>query len=414
MEPRVTVMIDRRILLGGCALAGVLAAPAMALMSRMTMNSDREILWRRVMDDLSFERAQLHRRTGETLLSGHVMIAEKGLPLLVDYRIAVDAQWRTRSVAVAQQYLGKTQTLRLDHDGQGNWRIDGLPAPALAGCLDVDLGVSPSTNMLPVNRLSLVIGAVGSIRAAWVRFPALDVIAASQSYERLDHNRYHYRSIASGVTAVLDVDADGLPIDYQGIWKRVAEGAPSVEGADNANGEVGGFASALVAAHPSPELGRAADDFGWLVGGWSADVTDFGADGTTVESRGEWWFEWVLEGRAMQDVWISPPRNEREAGGSSGRPNRYGTTIRRFDAAARLWRIVWINPVSGASNALAGRREGNRIVLLGEEGGKAIRWSFIDIAADSFTWVGEERGADGAWRRTADFRLLRIVPAATT
>ena len=154
-------------------------------------------------------------------------------------------------------------------------------------------------------------------------------------------------------------------------------------------------------------LRDAAADFEWLTGGWNARVRDFGADGLVTEASGEWWFAWVLEGRAMQDVWISPARADRAAHAKAAK-NRYGTTIRRFDREAGLWRITWINPVSGATNHLAGKREGDRIVLLGEEDGTLMRWSFNDIRSHTFTWIGESRRSDGAWRKEAEFELERL------
>ena len=185
----------------------------------------REILWRRTLDDLSFERARLVWKGSEPTISGTVLVAEKGAPLTVEYRIECDADWRTRSVEIEQTFRGARRTLRLEHDGEGLWRRDGAEADDLAGCTDVDLGVTPSTNALPVNRLRLPVGERSEILAAWVHFPELEVTAGRQLYDRLDESRYRYTSVGSGFTAVVEVDADGLAIDYEGIWRRVAEGA---------------------------------------------------------------------------------------------------------------------------------------------------------------------------------------------
>lgn len=190
--------------------------------------SAREIMWRRIMDDLSFEHARLSRTATGPELSGIVLIAESGAPLRVDYRVTCDATWRTRSVDVEQTYRGDRLTLQLTHDGDGRWMVGGRPAPDLDGCTDVDLGISPSTNALPVNRLRLKVGEAHVIRAAWVRFPSLQIVAAQQSYERTAETRYRYRSLTSGFEALVDVDADGLPTEYAGIWRCIAEGPASV------------------------------------------------------------------------------------------------------------------------------------------------------------------------------------------
>src|SRR5574337_466609 len=186
--------------------------------------TSREVMWRRVMDDLSFEQARFSRSTSGSEISGSVMIAEGGAPLRVDYRIACDGEWRTRTVEVEQTWRGARCTLRVDHDGQGRWYRNGDVAGALTGCTDIDLGVTPSTNALPVNRLRLPVGGSGEVVAAWVRFPEVDVAPSRQLYERLSEGRYRYTSLASGFTTLVEVDADGLPTDYAGVWRRVAEG----------------------------------------------------------------------------------------------------------------------------------------------------------------------------------------------
>lgn len=360
----------------------------------------RAVIWRRILDESSFEQARLAPGATGPVLSGTVLIAEAGAPLRVDYRIECEG-WSTRSVALTQTFGGSRTALRLDHDGAGRWWRDGAEAPALAGCTDVDLGVSPSTNALPINRLGLPVGAEATIRAAWVLFPSLEVNPAEQSYARLEPALYRYRSVASGFEATVAVDADGLPTDYSDIWRRIAEGPAAPDG---------GFADALLASGPAPELGTAAADFGWLVGGWAAELRDIDGDGSIDEGRGEWWFSWVLEGRALQDVWIAPPRPERGRPRDPSAPgDRYGTTIRRFDRANGVWRITWINPVSGAVDHLAGGRVGDRIELIGEQDGVPIRWSFVDIMDTRFRWLGERRDPAGAWQTAAEFRLRRMA-----
>jgi hypothetical protein len=127
--------------------------------------------------------------------------------------------------------------------------------------------------------------------------------------------------------------------------------------------------------------------------------------------RGEWWFSWTLEGRAIQDVWIVPQRADRATPvDSRAANNRYGTSIRSFDRKSGLWHVTWINPVSGAHNELVGKRAGDRVELLGESDGAPIRWTFADIKADSFVWLGESQASDGTWRLDAKFDMRKFDP----
>jgi hypothetical protein len=109
-------------------------------------------------------------------------------------------------------------------DEAGAWTEQQTgPVAGLAGCLDVDLELSPITNSLPIKRLNLAIGQMEEISAAWIRFPSLELVPARQSYERLSERTYRYRSLASGFTAEIEVDEMGLTVRYEGIWERIGD-----------------------------------------------------------------------------------------------------------------------------------------------------------------------------------------------
>jgi hypothetical protein len=94
--------------------------------------------------------------------------------------------------------------------------------------------------------------------------------------------------------------------------------------------------------------------------------------------------------------------------------NRYGTTVRFYDATRQTWRIVWVNPVSGAVNTLVARKEGAVIVQEGvSDDGSLLRWSFVELSRDRFHWVGEGSIDGGAtWQMRAEFfgRRASFVP----
>jgi hypothetical protein len=171
-----------------------------------------------------------------------------------------------------------------------------------------------------------------------------------------------------------------------------------------------GFPSALMAPGRSPEIPESADAYGLLIGSWELDVCDYGIDGAARASKGEVHFGWVLEGRAVQDVWIMPPRSERTVQlDKTG--NRYGTTLRVWDPSIQAWRVTWINPVTGRRDELIGRRSGNDVVQLGTRGdGTPIRWIFTAITPESFHWLGEALKPDGkSWDLEAEFHARRMA-----
>ncbi len=116
---------------------------------------------------------------------------------------------------------GKSRTLHITANN-GHWTEDGREVPVVEGCVDVDLGWSPSTNMLPIRRLNLPVGGdSGIINAAWVKFPDLAIEVLPQRYQRLASDLYRYSSRNGEFAAEIRVDTHGVPIEYEGFWRRV-------------------------------------------------------------------------------------------------------------------------------------------------------------------------------------------------
>lgn len=171
-----------------------------------------------------------------------------------------------------------------------------------------------------------------------------------------------------------------------------------------------GFTALLAAAGRSAEIPESSDVYGWLVGSWELEVLHYQAMDVSAQGiGGEAHFGWVLEGRAIQDVWIMPRSAGRHADLKKTN-NMYGTTLRVWDATIQAWRIHWINPVSGHREQQIGRRVGKDIVQVGARAdGTPTRWQFTEITAASFHWIGEALEPDGkTWKLEGEFRARRI------
>ncbi|MCP3372883.1 hypothetical protein [Bradyrhizobium cajani] len=167
------------------------------------------------------------------------------------------------------------------------------------------------------------------------------------------------------------------------------------------------FARLLHADGPNPEHAAALQLYGRFVGDWQAEITAHRPDGARHTAPGGIHFGWVLEGRAVQDVWIIP----RPAGGPAFpiAGNWYGTTLRVYDPTIDAWRISWFDPGRSVFRQQIGRRRGADIVQEGTtDAGELTRWSFTEITDDSFHWLGEIKPAAATdWRLVVDVRARR-------
>ncbi|WP_129667656.1 putative glycolipid-binding domain-containing protein [Phytoactinopolyspora endophytica] len=181
----------------------------------------------------------LHVRSEGTEVTAHGMIIAvlDKTPLRVSYEITCDDAWRTRRLAIGL-HRGPTTTLTRHDDGRWH-ESDGTVRADLAGCIDVDIALTPFTNTLPIRRLQLKPGESADLRAVYIQFePTLTVATSDQRYTRLATEAgaiYRYQS--GTFTADLEVDTDGIVTEYPGLWDRAL--APDADGRDAA-GEFSG------------------------------------------------------------------------------------------------------------------------------------------------------------------------------
>jgi len=170
------------------------------------------------------------------------------------------------------------------------------------------------------------------------------------------------------------------------------------------------FLEALGANRAAADRGSRMDLYGRFIGSWDLDVTHF-RDGTVRRRKGEWHFGWVLEGRAIQDVWIVPPRGASRHGDAAANANSWGTTLRVYDPGIDAWHVQWSDPVTQNFLQMIGRAEGDEIIQLGTRAdGQLVRWSFSQITADSFLWRGEISDDGGLnWHMVTEFTARRTA-----
>lgn len=164
---------------------------------------------------------------------------------------------------------------------------------------------------------------------------------------------------------------------------------------------------ALHAPAPSPALAQKLQTYGRFVGSWTLDCDWHPPGGGPVRTaEAEWHFAWVLDGRAIQDVWIFPARRLRE------KPEPwhfYGSTVRWYDPQIDTWHITYFEPTRPFALRQLGRMVGPDIVQIGEDAtGVQRRWRFVEITDASFRWIGEISWDKGAtWTLELEMRARR-------
>jgi hypothetical protein len=155
----------------------------------------------------------------------------------------------------------------------------------------------------------------------------------------------------------------------------------------------------LVADGPHPEHAEKLSLYGRFVGRWRTKTITFDANGSSTASEWEIEFRWVLHGRAVQDVWITPPRAEWDEHTAQDPRSRWGTTLRVYDPSLEKLHIHWVSARNGSGLYMLGKAEDDGISQYASIDGRIVRWRFRDITPTTFVWDSADSCDDGrSWR----------------
>ncbi|AZO21554.1 MULTISPECIES: putative glycolipid-binding domain-containing protein [unclassified Mesorhizobium] len=179
------------------------------------------ILWRRL--DQEGHDGCLLAKTGDGWnLKGQAVFIQEGAPCGLSYEIDCDAGWRARAARVAGFLGGDALHYQFDRLDDSGWTLNGKRQTQVADLVDLDLGFTPASNLLPIRRLGLRPGISTPAPAAYLAFPELRLERLDQTYSRLDDTRYAYAAPKFGYHQVLEVSSSGFVVDYPGLWKAIA------------------------------------------------------------------------------------------------------------------------------------------------------------------------------------------------
>ena len=167
--------------------------------------------------------------------------------------------------------------------------------------------------------------------------------------------------------------------------------------------------SALVAAGPHASLGDQAKVLEQLVGTWDVEYRDILKDGREQRRSGQFIMAWVLDGRAIEDVWIVEPlENQQE--------REVYAAIQYFDSKTRSWPMVFIDPEHASTAKLTGGAtlDGRMVLQTSDLGRPQNRWSFTVAGPDSVVFR-DEFSSDGGetWKLLSEDHLKRHHDAAS-
>lgn len=144
---------------------------------------------------------------------------ESGQSCNFAYEVSVDPTWKTLSARIAGFRGRKEVDMQVRRTPAGQWRVGSELQNAVAGCVDIDLGFTPATNILAVRRLGLGIGESAEAPAAWLALPSTKLRVLPQSYRRVAKFEYDYEAPTVAYKGRLLVSSLGAVVQYPGLFE---------------------------------------------------------------------------------------------------------------------------------------------------------------------------------------------------
>ena len=180
-----------------------------------------EFFWRK-MDRIGCDSCRLIRLSNGWRLSGAAVFLEEPRACHFQYDVVADRAFRAKSATVVG-YLGKKAIdIRIRSAGTGAWRVNGVLNSKVAGCIDIDLGFTPATNLFALRRLALKVGQHTEAPAAYLAFPSMRFTRLPQRYERTGRTAYAYEAPTVGYAGTLQVSSVGAVVKYPGLFELVS------------------------------------------------------------------------------------------------------------------------------------------------------------------------------------------------
>lgn len=185
----------------------------------------RQIIWKSLAYE-GLEHVYISKGIAENIVKGCFIgvIEQKGFQF--SYMLSYDKSYRIIGVDLS---LWREESLHLRSDRQGNWKqyfgTNLQPLPQFAGCLDIDITATPFTNTLPIRRVQWEVGQSRDFKMLYITVPELTLSVSEQRYTCLEKSEaggsFRFELVDGSFSADLPVDADGLVLDYPGLFKRL-------------------------------------------------------------------------------------------------------------------------------------------------------------------------------------------------
>jgi hypothetical protein len=175
------------------------------------------ILWRRI-DTPGHDACRLEQRGAGWSLEGAAIFRHEAGPANIAYSVQCDDRWRTISGRVWGALGRRAIDYRVARR-EAIWTLNDVCIPGLEHLFDLDLGFTPATNLLQLNRVPVGQGEVFQLPVAWLDVDSGTLTELPQTYQRRGATTVWYQAPSVGYEGLLELAPDGFVRSYPNLWE---------------------------------------------------------------------------------------------------------------------------------------------------------------------------------------------------
>lgn len=140
----------------------------------------------------------------------------------VDYQLIIDINWNIQEFIIKSE----VNTVKNELTGrklQDGWEINNVINPDFKEIPFIDISLTPFTNTLPINNLTLAENDAQKIQVIYIDVLNNLIKPVTQQYTRIAPHTYHYDNLQTDFEADILVDDNGLVVNYPGLFEKIAE-----------------------------------------------------------------------------------------------------------------------------------------------------------------------------------------------
>lgn len=168
----------------------------------------------------STEECSIETSADKIVIKSSITGEHKKTTYHANYTIKTDSSWHTVSFEVECSFNKTQHRISGVHEKSG-WMINNQFRKEFSSCIDVDITLTPLTNTLPINRLSLPIDQSRQIDILYINVFENKVYPVKQQYTRKTETIFNFQNVPNDFEADITVDADGYVTNYPKLFKRL-------------------------------------------------------------------------------------------------------------------------------------------------------------------------------------------------